>query len=92
MTRYYTADGYPPGRWSGSGLAALAPGPGIPAGAEVTEPKLRALFEDGADPVTGELLIRRVSARFPTRAERIERRVARLSAEHPELLADVWAG
>ena len=37
-------------------------------------------------------MIRRASARFPTRAERIERRVARLSAEHPELLADVWAG
>src|SRR5664279_2662205 len=69
-TRYYSADGYPPGRWIGSGLAGLADGRGIPVGAEVTESELRALFEDGVDPVTGELLIRRASARFPTRAER----------------------
>ena len=55
-------------------MAALAPDRGIPAGAEVTEPELRALFEEVADPVTGELLSRRASARFPTRAERIERR------------------
>ena len=75
-----------------SGLAALPAGRGMPAGAEVTEPEQAALFEDGADPVTGELLIRRASARFPTRAERIERRVARLSAEHPELRAHVRAG
>src|SRR5664279_4426007 len=59
LTRYYTADGYPPGRWVGSGLAGLADGRGIPVGAEVTESELRALLEDGVDPVTGELLIRR---------------------------------
>src|SRR5664279_12824 len=91
LTRYYTADGYPPGRWVGSGLAGLAGGRGIPVGAEVTESELRALFEDGVDPVTGELLIRRSSARFPIRAERIDRRVARLYAEHPEMPADVRA-
>ena len=91
MTRYYTADGYPPGRLGR--VRAGWPGrrTGIPVGAEVTEAELRALFEDGVDPVTGELLIRRASARFPTRAERVDRRVARLYAEHPEMPADVRA-
>src|SRR5664279_6162601 len=91
LTRYYTADGYPPGRWVGSGLAGLAAGQGIPVGLEVTEAELRALFEDGVDPLTGEQLIRRSTPRFPTRAERIERRVTRLYAEHPEMPADVRA-
>src|SRR5664280_1412428 len=89
LTRYYTADGYPPGRWIGSGLACLADGRGIPVGAEVTESELRALVEDGVDPVTGQLLIRRASGRFPTRAARVDRRAARLYAEHPEMPADV---
>ena len=53
LTRYYTADGYPPGRSLGVRVAALAAGRGIPAGADFTEPELRALFEDGAVPDPG---------------------------------------
>ena len=50
LTRYYTAEGYPPGTWLGSGMAAL--GAGTMAGSEVTEEQLRALFEDARNPFT----------------------------------------
>ena len=35
LTRYYAAEGYPPGTWLGTGLTAL--GVGERVGAEVTE-------------------------------------------------------
>src|SRR6478609_5449094 len=44
LTRYYTAEGYPPGTWLGSGMATL--GAAGMSGSEVTEEQLRALFED----------------------------------------------
>ena len=66
---YYAASGNPPGRWYGSGLAALgawhrprvgASGPGdtgavtgLRAGDTVTEEGMARLFGAGRDPVTG---------------------------------------
>ena len=72
MTRYYGADGYPPGTWLGSGLGALGEGT-LHAGDQVTEQQLRALFENGRDPVTSEQ-IGNAAAVYLTRAERVERR------------------
>src|SRR5262245_16942551 len=72
LTRYYTAEGYPPGTWLGSGMAALDAA-GM-TGSEVTEEQLRALFEDARNPFTGDRL-GRPPARYPTRQERIDRRV-----------------
>ena len=37
MTRYYAADGYPPGTWIGSGLTALGDTTALEPGSEVTE-------------------------------------------------------
>jgi conjugative relaxase-like TrwC/TraI family protein len=75
LTRYYTVDGYPPGTWLGSGIASL----GAPAisGSEVTEEQLRALFEDATNPFAGQRL-GRPPAKYPTRQERIDRRIAKL--------------
>ncbi len=86
LTRYYTADGYPPGTWLGSGMAAL--GAADRAGSEVTEEQLRALFEDACNPFTGARL-GRPPAKYPTRQERIDRRVAKLP---DTLTAEVRAG
>lgn len=72
---YYTAKGYPPGLWLGSGMAALEAE--NLTGSEVTEAQLRALFEAARNPFTGEHL-GRPAARYPTRQERIDRRVAKL--------------
>ena len=80
MTRYYAAEGYPPGTWLGSGLDGLAASER--AGSEVTEEQLRTLFEDARSPFTGTAL-GKVPARYPTRAERIERRIASLPATMP---------
>ena len=55
LAEYYAATGYPPGRWLGSGLAALAAGEGLPAGTAVTEEALAALYA-GRDPATLEPL------------------------------------
>lgn len=80
LTRYYTAEGYPPGTWLGSGLAAL--GAANLAGSEVTEQQLRELFEDARNPFTGERL-GRPPVKYPTRQERIDRRVGKLPADLP---------
>ena len=50
MTRYYTAQGYPPGTWLGSGLASRS-ARRTGAGTEVTEEQLRVLFEQATRPV-----------------------------------------
>ncbi len=86
LTRYYTADGYPPGTWLGSGMAAL--GAVDRSGSEVTEVQLRSLFEDARNPFTGERL-GRPPAKYPTRQERIDRRVAKLP---DSLTVEVRAG
>ncbi len=79
LTAYYTASGYPPGRWTGAGLAGLADGVGLPSGAAVDEGAMAALFGAGHDPVSGEPLGRA----YPTYRsvdERIAARVAALPA------------
>jgi conjugative relaxase-like TrwC/TraI family protein len=81
MTRYYAADGYPPGTWLGSGLNGLTASER--AGSEVTEEQLRALFEGARSPFTGAAL-GKVPAKYPTRAERIERRIGSLPATMPD--------
>ena len=54
LTRYYAASGYPPGVWMGSGLAGL--GDELPSGTPVEEWRMAALFAEGRDPTTGQLL------------------------------------
>lgn len=63
LADYYTSKGETPGRWTGSGLASLgAPAGrdpnaprvaqlwGVPAGSEVTEDQMKALFGEGLHP------------------------------------------
>lgn len=78
LTRYYLEVGTPPGSWLGSGLADLS-GPVAP-GSEVGEEQLRRLMGYGQDPNTGEQL-GRPYRRFATTAERIERRLEKLSGD-----------
>ncbi len=75
LTRYYTAEGYPPGTWFGDGLAGL--GAEHMVGSEVTEDQLRELFEQSRSPFGGQQL-GRPPAKYPTRQERIDRRVSKL--------------
>jgi conjugative relaxase-like TrwC/TraI family protein len=56
LTRYYNESGTPPGRWIGTGLAALNSGGGIAAGEIATEQQMFQLFGMGNDPITGEQL------------------------------------
>ncbi|TFB66345.1 MobF family relaxase [Cryobacterium sp. Hz9] len=55
LTRYYTEEGTPPGRWMGGGLRGLGEGR-IVQGDVVTEAQLQLLIGLGRDPVTGEAL------------------------------------
>ena len=85
LTRYYTGDGYPPGRWIGAGLAGLADGAGVTEGTEVADVAMHRLFDDRVDPVTGEPLLSRRPPRFVSRAERVDRRVRALLTAHPDM-------
>jgi conjugative relaxase-like TrwC/TraI family protein len=76
LTAYYNATGNPPGRWLGSGLAALGAG-GLVAGAVVTEAAMAALYGSGLDPVTGEQLGRPYPT-FKSATARIADAIARL--------------
>ncbi|MGW1341358.1 MobF family relaxase [Kribbella sp. NPDC002412] len=55
LTAYYTASGYPPGRWMGQGLGGLG-ADGLVPGSEVTEAQMAALFGRAEDPLTGRTL------------------------------------
>ncbi|TCC48044.1 conjugal transfer protein [Kribbella pittospori] len=55
LTAYYTASGYPPGRWLGQGLSGLGDGELVP-GSEVTEDQMAALFGRAEDPLTAQTL------------------------------------
>ncbi|MGK0741313.1 MobF family relaxase [Leucobacter sp. Z1108] len=79
LTRYYDADGTPPGRWMGSGLPALGSGQ-LHEGDEVTEAQLQLLVGMGRDPLTGAPLGRAYPA-YKSVAERIEERVDALDPE-----------
>jgi len=81
LTRYYTEEGTPPGRWMGSAVTAVGGGV-VAVGDEVSEQQLQRLIGQGRDPVTGEAL-GSPYRKYPTVAERIERRTARLDAGLP---------
>ena len=76
LTRYYTEEGTPPGRWMGSGLPALGTGQ-ITSGDEVSEAQLQLLVGMGRDPVTGAPLGRAYPV-YKTVAQRVEERTATL--------------
>lgn len=54
LTRYYSAEGTPPGRWMGAGVATL--GSRIREGDTVSEAQLQLLIGMGRHPVSGESL------------------------------------
>jgi conjugative relaxase-like TrwC/TraI family protein len=56
MTRYYSAEGTPPGIWLGTGLAGLDSGQGLAQQSSVTPVQMERLFASGTDPVTAEPL------------------------------------
>ncbi|GGM49704.1 MobF family relaxase [Microbacterium saperdae] len=76
LTRYYLESGTPPGAWIGAGLPGLSGG--VAEGAAVTEEQLRRLMGFGQDPNSGEQL-GRPYRKFATAAERVERRLGKLS-------------
>lgn len=80
LTRYYNAEGTPPGRWLGAEVATLGGGR-ISVGDQVSEAQLQLLVGMGRDPITGEPL-GRAYPEYRTVAERIE---ARTSALDPAL-------
>lgn len=79
LTRYYGADGTPPGRWMGDGVAALGGGR-LLVGEEVSEAQLQLLIGMGRDPITGEPL-GRAYPQYKPRADRIAERVAALAPD-----------
>ena len=79
-TRYYTQAGTPPGRWLGGGLEGLGDDDRhLHAGRRVGADQLRALIQDGADPITHRLLGRAFPAHVST-ADRVRALTADLSA------------
>jgi hypothetical protein len=55
LTRYYSTQGTPPGRWMGAGLRGLGAGHLVEA-ETVTEEQLQRLVGSGRDPLTGDAL------------------------------------
>ena len=78
LTRYYAEAGTPPGRWLGSGVAALGQGELAP-GAQVSEAQLQLLVGMGRDPITGDSLGRAYPV-YGSTAERVAARVAQLDS------------
>ncbi|MDQ0726732.1 MobF family relaxase [Microbacterium sp. W4I20] len=77
LTRYYNAEGTPPGRWLGTGVATLGGGR-INVGDQVSEAQLQLLVGMGRDPITGDPL-GRAYPEYRSVAERIEERAAALN-------------
>ena len=79
-TRYYTNAGTPPGRWLGAGLDGLGDDDRhLNAGRRVGADQLRALIQDGADPITRRPLGRAFPAHV-SNADRVRALTAGLSA------------
>lgn len=79
-TRYYTNAGTPPGRWLGAGLEGLGDDDRhLHAGRRVGADQLRALIQDGADPITHRPLGRAFPAHVST-ADRVRALTDDLSA------------
>lgn len=81
LTRYYTEEGTPPGRWLGSAVTALGGGSVVVVD-QVTETQLQLLIGMGRDPVTGDPL-GSAYRNYPTVTERIQQRTAGLDPELP---------
>ncbi|WP_422936554.1 MobF family relaxase [Sinomonas sp. P47F7] len=79
LTRYYNAEGTPPGRWLGSGVTALGDGR-LREGDRVSEAQLQLLIGMGRDPLSGDPLGRAYPA-YASRAERIEKRTKALGPD-----------
>lgn len=78
LTRYYTEEGTPPGRWLGSGLHAV--GGTIKTNDPVTEQQLALLLGMGRDPVSGSPL-GRAFPEYAAVSARVTARVADLSTK-----------
>src|SRR5690606_39944517 len=76
LTRYYSAEGTPPGRWMGAGLSTLGSGQ-IMAGDEVSEAQLQLLVGMGRDPITRAPLGRAYPV-YKSIEERVQARVEAL--------------
>ncbi len=74
LTRYYNAEGTPPGRWLGAGVVGLGGGQ-IVEGDQVSEAQLQLLVGMGRDPITGTSLGRAYPAYQPV-AERVAERIS----------------
>lgn len=81
LTRYYNAEGTPPGRWMGAGLSGLGDG-SLTEGSTVSEAQLQLLIGAGRDPLTGEPLGRAYPV-YKSLDERIAARVNALDALLP---------
>lgn len=75
LTRYYNAEGTPPGQWMGAGLPGLGDG-SLVEGSAVSEAQLQLLIGAGRDPLTGEPLGRA----YPVYKNLDERIAARVNA------------
>jgi conjugative relaxase-like TrwC/TraI family protein len=78
LSAYYTASGYPPGRWLGAGLAGLNDGHGI--GGLVDEQGMDRLFSLSLDPATAAALGKNWAVQKTT-AQRVTDRIAALPAQ-----------
>jgi hypothetical protein len=79
VTRYYTEEGTPPGRWLGSGLHAVGGGT-LKTNDPVTEQQLALLLGMGRDPVCGDPL-GRAFPEYAVVSARVAARVADLSTD-----------
>lgn len=76
LTHYYSAEGTPPGRWLGSGLAGRGEGQ-LVEGQEVSEAQLQLLIGMGRNPLTGAPLGHAYHT-FKPAADRVAQRAAGL--------------
>ena len=81
LSAYYTADGYPPGRWLGAGLDGLNRGAGLDG--LVDEVGMERLFGLGLDPVTEDPLGKNWPV-HKTATQRIAARIVTLPADLPK--------